>query len=434
MGNGDIIMSQKELLRHEIIISLNKKFLKQDVAAKKLGISIRQVKRLCRKYKSYGVAGLISKRRGRRSNNRFSEEIKKQAISLVLGNYADFGPTLAMEKLRQNHGIEVSKETLRKWMVEEEIWVGKNRKRLVTHQLRERRPRFGELVQIDGSPHDWFEGRGEACCLLVFIDDATSKILQLLFVPVESSAGYFRALREYVERCGIPLAIYSDKHSIFRINMLESISEGETQFQRVTRELGIELICANSPQAKGRVERANGILQDRLVKELRLLGIGNIETANAYLPEFMKQYNERFAKEPKDATDMHRKLNKSAQELDIIFSEQHKRKLSKNLECSFKNKIYQVQISGYGYSLRNAAVTVCENMNGIVQLLCMGKERTYKCYEKSKRPPEIVDTKHLNRKVDNFVKQKPAPNHPWRQYKNICENGVKYNDACGEYV
>jgi transposase len=434
MGDGDIVMSQKEILRHEIIISLGKKILKQEAAAKKLGISVRQVKRLYRKYKSSGVTGLISKRRGKRSNNKISEEIKKQALSLVLTNYADFGPTLAMEKLQQNHGINVSKETLRKWMIGEKIWAGKKRKRLVPHQLRERRPRFGELVQIDGSPHDWFEGRAEPCCLLVFIDDATSKILQLLFVPVESTAGYFRAARQYIEKHGVPLAFYSDKHSIFRINMPEGMFDGETQFQRVARELGIELICANSPQAKGRVERANGILQDRLVKELRLLGISDIETANTYLPEFVKQYNEKFAKEPKDVTDMHRRLNKSAQELDIIFSEQHKRKLSKNLECSFKNKIYQIQISGYGYSLRNATVTICENTGGVVHLLCMGKERAYKCYEKSKRPPEIVDTKHLNRKVDNFVKWKPAPNHPWRQYKNIRDIDVKHNGAYGEYI
>ena len=262
---------------------------------------------------------------------------------------------------------------------------------------------------------------------MVFIDDATSKILQLLFVPVESTAGYFRATRQYIEKCGIPIAFYSDKHSIFRINMPEGMFDGETQFHRITRELGIELICANSPQAKA-------ILQDRLVKELRLLSINDLETANAYLPKFIKQYNAKFAKEPKDATDMHRKLNKSAHELDIIFSEQYKRKLSKNLECSFKNKIYQVQVFGYGYSLRNATVTICENANGVIRLLCMGKERAYKCYEKSKRPPEIVDTKHLNRKVDDFTKWKPAPNHPWRQYKNTCKIDVKHNDAYGEYV
>lgn len=434
MKNGDIIMSQKEVLRHETIIAMDKKVLRQAGAAKKLGISIRQVKRLYRKYKDHGVSGLISKRRGQRSNNRFAEDVKKQTLKLVLANYADFGPTLAMEKLSQNHGINVSKETLRKWMIEKEIWLGKKRKRSAIHQLRERRPRFGELVQIDGSPHDWFEGRGEACCLLVFVDDATSKLLQLLFVPVESTSGYLKAVRQYIEQYGVPLAFYSDKHSIFRINMPDGMFEGETQFQRVTRELGIELICANNPQAKGRVERANGILQDRLVKELRLLEINDIETANAYLPKFIKLYNERFAKAPKDATDMHRKLYKSAHELDLIFCEQYKRRLSKNLECSFKNKIYQVQVCGYGYSLRNAAITICENASGYVRLLCMGKERVYKCHEKSKRPPEIVDTKFLNRKIDSLVKRKPAADHPWRQYKNVCNTVSKNNDAYGEYV
>jgi hypothetical protein len=338
-------------------------------------------------------------------------------LEQIRNKFIDFGPTLALEKLSEIQDENPSRETLRKWMIADGLWEGKKRKMLKVHQMRERRSRLGELVQIDGSPHDWFEGRGEECCLLVFIDDATSKILQLHFVPVEATFGYFEATRKYIERCGVPVAFYSDKHSIFRINTPENKNGGETQFQRAVRELGIELICANSPQAKGRVERANGILQDRLVKELRLRGISDIETANAYLPEFMQKYNEKFAKEPKSNVDMHRRLEKSTAELDLIFSEKHERMVSKNLEFSHNNVIYQLQVDGHGYALKGAKIEVYTSAEGVVRLVCLGKERAYKCYEKSKRATPIVEAKEINRKVDSFVNWKPAPEHPWRKFK-----------------
>lgn len=417
MAKGLITMSGKEAERFTVIEQVVQGKLKQRKAMHRLGLSKRQIIRLVKKYRSEGVEGMISKRRGVASNRKHGNEIKERARELIFRDYADFGPTLAAEKLLEKDGIKINKETLRQWMVEWELWKAKRHKKLKVHQSRDPREYFGELIQIDGSPHDWFEGRAEKCCLLVFIDDATSKLVQLLFVPSETTVGYFKAAREYVERCGTPLAFYSDRHGIFRINAPESGHEGETQFQRVCKELEIELICANSPQAKGRVERANGILQDRLIKELRLIGISDMETANAYLPEFMRMYNDKFAKVPKNSFDMHRKLNKSADELALIFSEQDERKLSKNLEFSYKNTIYQIQIAGQGYGLRHAKVTVCETLDGKIRLICMGKERAYKCCEKRTRVTEIVDTKEINRKVDNFTRWKPAKDHPWRQYK-----------------
>ena len=417
MSIGDITMSKKEVRKLEVMSLLAAGEIKQKNAAEQLGLGVRQIRRIYKKYKREGAIGLVSRRRGRPNCNRLSAELKQEILELLRNSYADFGPTLAKEKLLEKHRIKVSKETVRNLMIAGSIWESKRRRKLQTHQLRERRSNFGELVQIDGSPHAWFEERGEKCCLLVFIDDATSKILQLLFVPIETTVGYFKAMREYIERCGVPVSIYSDKHSIFRINMPESKHEGETQFQRAMGELGIKPICANSPQAKGRVERANGILQDRLVKELRLEGINDIETANAYLPEFMKRYNAKFAKEPKSPADMHRKLNKSTAELNLIFSEQNKRKLSKNLELSYKDVMYQLQIAGQGYALRGASVKVCEGVDGTIKLICMGKEREYKCYEKSKRATQIVEAKEVNRLVDNLVSWKPAADHPWRRFR-----------------
>jgi len=417
MAKGVITMSTEEATRFAIVEQVVGDKLSQREAANKLGLSTRQIIRLVKRYRVEGINGLISKRRGIASNRKHGEGVKRQVKELFFKHYIDFGPTFASEKLLEKSGIKVNKETLRQWMLEWGIWKTKRRKKVKIHQSREPRKCFGELIQIDGSPHDWFEGRAEKCCLLVFVDDATSKLMQLLFVPSGTTFGYFKAARKYVESYGIPIAFYSDKHGIFRINAPESKNEGETQFQRLCRELEIELICAHSPQAKGRVERANGILQDRLVKELRLREISNIETANAYLPEFMKTYNDKFAKVPKNDFDMHRKLNKSADELDLIFSGQDERKLSKNLEFGYKNTIYQIQVTGQGYGLRHAKVTVCETLEGKIRLICMGKERAYKCYEKRRRVTEVVDTKEINRKVDGFVRWKPAKDHPWRQYQ-----------------
>ncbi len=218
-------------------------------------------------------------------------------LELVRQNYRDFGPTLAAEALLERHGVEVSRETLRKWMVEAGLWLSRKQRRTF-HQPRLRRESYGELIQIDGSQHRWFEQRGEPCTLLVFIDDATSRLMQLRFVPSESTSSYFEALQGYLETHGCPVAFYSDKHSVFRMNRDAAGGQGMTQFGRALAELNIEILCANSSQAKGRVERANRTLQDRLVKELRLAEISSVEAGNAFLPAFMERFNERFAVVP----------------------------------------------------------------------------------------------------------------------------------------
>ena len=268
-------------------------------------------------------------------------------------------------------------------MIEAGLWKKKSRKHAVIHQQRARRSCLGELVQIDGSPHDWFEGRRGRCCLLVFIDDATSQLLQLRFEETETTQGYFRAAREYFKHHGRPLAFYNDKHGIFRVNRAEAkTGTGETQFGRVMRELGVKIICANSPQAKGRVERANGTLQDRLVKELRLQEINDIDSANAFLPAFMEDYNKRFAATAANATDAHRKTLPKESVLDLIFTLQCQRTLSKNLELSYNNIIYQVKTSGKSYGMRYAKVTVCDNEKGQVTLIYKHKILSYEIFDK----------------------------------------------------
>jgi transposase len=283
-----LTMSTKELSRVEVMGRLQEKRMTQKEAAKILGVSERQVKRLWKRYREKGASGLVSRRRGRPSNNRMTAETEQAAVDWLHSRYADFGPTLACEKLVEKHGLKLSVGSVRKIMIEEGLWKPKKACKVVAHQMRERRACFGELVQVDGSPHDWFEGRAAECTLLVFIDDATGKLGQLLFVESESFFSYCRATEGYLTRHGKPGAFYSDKHGVFRVNQPSAgPSDALTQFGRAMQELDIQIICANTPQAKGRVERANQTLQDRLPKELRLRGISDWQAGNAFLPEYM---------------------------------------------------------------------------------------------------------------------------------------------------
>jgi len=307
-------------------------------------------------------------------------------------------------------------------MIQEGFWKGKSRRKRVVHQQRMRRARRGELVQIDGSPHDWFEGRREKCCLLVWVDDATSQLLNLHFEEAETTQGYFYGMKEYLKKHGRPLCLYSDRHGIFRQNQGSDLKElDDPQFKRAMKELDIELICANSPQAKGRVERANGILQDRLVKELRLQGINDLETANAFLPKFIEDYNQRFAVVPQNPMDAHQSALPDDESLDFILSHQALRKLSKNLELSYRNVIYQIQSPQAGYRLRQSSILVSENGEGVVTLWREGKSLPYTTITKQQRRTDILSHKEKNHRVDQVVKAqhkkayKPPANHPWRQ-------------------
>ena len=379
-----------------------------------LGISERHVKRLLRAYRQSGAEGLISKRRGKPSNNRLNAEVKKQSIDLIYSQYHDFGPTLAHEKLTEKHDLKLSVETVRKLMITEGLWKPKKAKKLVVHQMRERRACLGELVQLDGSPHKWFEERGEACNLLAFIDDATGRLMELYFTPGETTFSYFAATQRYLPRYGKPVAFYSDKNSIFKVNIPNALTgSGMTQFGRAMKELDIEIICANTPQAKGRVERVIEVLQDRLVKEMRLRGISNIEVANEYTLEYITEYNARFAVQPRSSHDAHRPLLPSA-DLALIFTKQEQRILSKNLTLQYEKVIYQIQTSRPSYAMRKAPVTVCEDAQGKVTILYKGRSLDYTIYLKQQRQAEVVSSKAIDDKLKK--PHKPAKDHPWRRY------------------
>lgn len=409
-------MSMSGLDRLKVFEQIKAKRLTKTDAGRRLGLCREQVHRLYKKYCTEGTCGLISKKRGQPSNNRKSDLVKDAIIKVIREQYHDFGPTLAHEKLTEEHGFNISDESVRQIMIKEGIWKGKSRKHPKVHQMRVRRPARGELIQIDGSPHAWFEDRRDSCCLLVLIDDATSEIMGLHFVENECLQGYFDVILDYLKRCGRPLALYSDRHTIFHVPEVEALSgTGETQFGRAMRSLDIEVIPANSPQAKGRVERMNGTLQDRLIKEMRLDKINDIEAANAWVPQFIKKHNRRFAIAPASSIDAHRKAIPKDTELDHVFSLQNQRKLSKNLEVSYKNIIYQIQTKTPGYSMRGGQVTVCERADEII-LLYKNKRLAYTTFYKCNRPKQAVASKDLNAYVDTSkMRRKVKPNHPWRK-------------------
>lgn len=412
-----LVMSGKEVDRLLIIERVEEKLLSQREAAEQLKLSSRQIRRIQAAYRSEGACGIVSKRRGQPSNNRLSDLVKMEAIRLIHEHYADFKPTLAHEKLIEKHKLKISLESVRQLMIHQGLWKGKRRKNIRVHQMRERRSQYGELVQIDGSPHAWFEDRAPKCCLLVYIDDATSQLMQLYFAEAESTQAYFNATKKYIQQHGRPLAFYSDKHGVFRVNMREAKNgSGDTQFGRALKELDIELICAHSPQAKGRVERANGVLQDRLVKELRLNNISDIQSANAFLSQFIADYNSRFAVEPTKPVDAHRTTRPGDTLLDLILSEQHQRKISKNLEVSYKNITYQIQHDFPGYAMRGASVTVIEQQEKVI-LVYKGNVLEYNVFNRKNQPTPVQDTKKMKLRKTN--KTKPSLKHPWRQYPTL---------------
>lgn len=259
-------------------------------------------------------------------------------MTLVRENYIDFGPTFAAEKLAEDHGLKVSREALRKLMQDAGIWPSRKQRRTF-HQPRLRRECYGELIQIDGSDHRWFEDRGPTCTLLVFIDDATSRLMQLRFVTPESTFSYFEALDLYLAAHGRQVAFYSDKHTVFHVaNQSAKSGHGMTQFGRALNALNIEILCANSSQAKGRVERANRTLQDRLVKELRLAGISDMEAANGFLPGFTVRCNAKFAKVPRCADNLHRAMNIEPDQLRDVFCFRDERRVGAQLAFSYERK------------------------------------------------------------------------------------------------
>lgn len=405
-------MTEKELDRSKVIHMANEKRLTQREGAKQLNISERHFRRLLQRYREQGDGGLVSRHRGKPSNNRMSEEKRQRILDLLLTTYQGFGPTLASEKLFERDGIQVSKESVRHILIEEGLHRAKKKKKCKAHPLRERRACRGELVQIDGSYHAWLEDRAEKACLLLYVDDATSQILAARFVPHESFFAYAELCKSYFAEIGRPQAFYSDKFSVFRVNMPNvTTTEAITQFGRALRELEIELICANTPQAKGRVERANGTFQDRLVKEMRLEHISDYEQANAFLPTFITAYNRRFAALPRSSVDAHSPLD-PASDLDWIFSWQSKRIISKDLQIQFDKVIYQIITDRPAYALKHREVIAARNASGEVAFFLNKKPLNVRIFHRQPKQASVLPAKHLNKP---YI---PPANHPWRAYGN----------------
>jgi transposase len=433
-----ITMSVKETERIPILDRVVAKELRQKQAAVVLGISVRQLRRIIKTYKREGAKSLPHKLRGAKGNRTLKPELMNKVVTLASTTYRGFGPTLLQEKLLEDHGMKLGVETIRVLLIHEKLWEPNQHRRAVLHPIRERRACFGELIQIDGSPHDWFEGRREKCTLLVFIDDATGKLVSLLFAESETTIGYFQAAKIYLEKFGRPIAFYSDRHSIFRITPKEKRKGnlwgagatddiiGLTQFGRACQELSIETICANSPQAKGRVERMNQTLQDRLTKELRLKGISTIEAANQFLPEYINSFNQKFAVTPTDPTNAHRPLL-STKKLDEIFTLQYERTLSKNLIFSYNTIQYQVVTSNpmQVRSLRGTKILIQEDLQGN-RTFHRGKQQlTCTMITDHPKASAIVGSKYVNDVMDALMgkdtirgsktSHTPPIDHPWRR-------------------
>lgn len=405
---GDITMSIKESKRIAILDKLKEKSIKQGKAALLLGISTRQVRRLLSRYKKDGVEGVIHKLRGLPGNHQADSKILDTALSIVRSKYADFSIIMAHEKLVKHHAFPYSHETLRLAMINGGMWKPRNKPQLVVHPIRQRRRCEGELVQIDGSPHDWFEGRAEYCNLIVFIDDATGKLKYLQFVPHETTIAYMDGLSHYIQENGKPLALYSDRHGIFRVNSKKKGSasiEDEinlTQFARAARELSIELIFANSPQAKGRVERVNETLQGRLPKEMRLLGINSLEAGNQYLPTFIEEFNNQFGVAPASSNSAQIPLAPN-EILEEILVKKEIRIISKNLSITYGNKTLQITPAKRtnGRALVHLKIEVNENTKGEITLHHKGRLLQYEVVSTT-HTGHIVDSKRLNKVVDQL--------------------------------
>ncbi|WP_119689474.1 ISNCY family transposase [Acinetobacter nosocomialis] len=405
-------MSDKELKRLSVLQKICDQRITQSQAAQLLHISERhiserQIRRLLQKYKAQGPAALAHAGRGQISNSKLPEELRLKCLNIVSDQLHGFGPTLAHEKLTTVHGFDLSVETLRSWMIAADLWMPQSKRLKRPYQPRYNRDCFGELIQIDGSHHDWFEGRAAKCCLLVFIDAATGKLQHLRFCESESTFDYMISTRLYVEQHGKPLAFYSDKHSVFRVNQSSKKDTKITQFGRVLSTLIIDIIFANSPQAKGRVECANRTLQDRLIKEMRLKGICSIEQANVWLPCFIEQFNQKFAKMAFNPKNLHRPITETAEELDDIFTWREPRRVTNSLTITYDKCVYLLENTEENQSLMGKYIEFLEYPDGTVAIEYQGRKINYSIFDKLSQlnQREIVENKRLSSVLAHIQQQ-----------------------------
>lgn len=407
------LMSKKELNQMPVFEKLRDNEIEQVEAAKKLNLTTRQVRRKLKEFKKKGPKSLIHGLRGRKGSHCIDPKLKKKALDLLKGKeeYEDLKPTFASETLEKRHNLKIKPDTLRNVMIEEGLW--KPKKRKPSHkERRERMENFGEMVQLDGSHHRWFEKRGPELCLVAFIDDATSKTLQVKFGQQETTKLVMEATKEYLKNYGRPLKFYSDKGKVFKVNQFNEDNEFVTQYKRaVEEELNIEMIFAHSPEAKGRVERLFNTLQDRLIKEMRIEKISTIEEANyfannVYLPE----HNEKFAVEPKKKADLHRAIKDY--NLDDVLCIKSERVLRNDYTISYENRLFQVKEKQPVFIQPGKPISVFERFDDTISLV-KGQEKL-KFKEIEERPKK--KEKEVEFKAPKKNKWKPSKDHPWRQY------------------
>ena len=416
-------LTPKEQERFNVLNSLIKGKVTNAQAATMLKLSLRQVKRLKRGVREKGASAVIHQLKGGNGNHHIDLSIKEKALSLVKEKYPDFNPTFASEKLAEHQGFTGISHTLRKWMIQVGLWKIHQQRKVEYHAWRERKDYFGELQQFDGSYHLWFEQRlldeygfPMEVCLLVSIDDATGKITHAYFDFNEGVAPVFNFWMEYVKAQGKPLAIYLDKFSTYKINHKSAVDNFElmTQFQKAMKMLSIEVINANSPQAKGRVERLFGTLQDRLIKELRLNNISSIAEGNKFLKGFIPKFNSRFSVHPAKDGNVHQELTQTERrQLKSIFSIKSTRRVNFDFTIQFKNHFYQLEEIQPVTLRPKEKILVEEWLNQTIHFKFKGKYlKAFILPEKPKKTfsqPVILTSHPLN--------WKPPPSHPWRLFK-----------------
>jgi transposase-like protein len=402
-----VVMSVKELRRLQVIHRVIEKTLTQVEAGGLLGLTDRQVRRISRRVREGGDGGIAHRSRGKPSNRAIEGNTKARVLTVYGTTYADFGPTLATEKLWEREGIPISDETLRRWLLDAGVTHFQRRKR-PHRQWRERKPHRGELVQMDGSHHAWLEDRGPACVLMAYIDDASGRVFAR-FYAYEGTIPAMDSLKRYVKRYGLPLAVYADKHSTYKSPAEPTIAEQlagqepQSQFERALAELGVEMLHAHSPQAKGRIERLFGTFQDRLIKEMRLAGMATMEEANRFLSGYLPIYNRRFAIQPAQSADLHRPVPTGV-DLQGVLCIKTERALRNDFTVAHNRTLYQIKDN-----LRAQRVTVEERLDGSLRITHQGQRLRYR--EIAARPLTVAEPPNIR---VNKPPVKPAPDHPWR--------------------
>lgn len=415
MAGKDIIMlSLVELKRLKVIQEALSKKITQVAAAAILGLSERQVGRLVRTVKTEGERGIIHKSRGKRSNRKKDDKVRELVLRLYREQYPDFGPTLAAEKLKELNGVSISEETLRKWLIAAGIWKSR-RKKKAHRQWRERKECLGEMVQMDGSHHDWLEERGPKLVFMGYIDDATGKVFAR-FYDYEGTMPAMDSFKQYIEENGLPQSIYTDKHTTYKSpgkltveEELQGKEEPLSQFERALEELGVEMIHAHSPQAKGRIERLHQTFQDRVIKEMRLRGIKTKEEANEFLKEYLPAYNSRFSVTPANHTDVHVKPSKEL-DLNRYLCIKTERIVRNDNTISYEGKMYQIE-----EAVITKKVTVEEKIDGSMYIRT-SRGKTLKHRQIEERPKKESRQK-IPKPRKSYV---PPKDHPWRtrRYSN----------------